>query len=109
MSTVIVTLRRARELRGMSLEDVADVTLINVKFLRALDAGQFSILPEAYVRAFLRGYASAVGLDPAEVMKEFDQDAAPAPPAVEQRPVPPAPSPPLVPPSPVSEISVEIC
>jgi cytoskeletal protein RodZ len=95
MKTVIVTLRRARELRGMSLEDVADVTLINVKFLRALEAGQFSILPEAYVRAFLRGYASAVGLDPAEAMKEFDQGAAPAPPVEPPSPQQPAPPPPL--------------
>jgi len=81
MNTVITTLRRARELRGMSLQDVADITLINVKYLQALEAGQFSVLPEPYVRAFLRGYATTVGLDPAEVMKEFDQGSAPPPPA----------------------------
>jgi cytoskeleton protein RodZ len=94
MNTAITTLRRARELRGMSLEDVADVTLINVKFLRALESGQFSILPAAYVRAFLRGYASAVGLDPAEVMKEFDEGMAPAAPveSPQNQPPPKAPT-----------------
>jgi hypothetical protein len=82
----------------MSLQDVADITLINEKYLRALEAGDFSILPEAYVRAFLRGYASAVGLDPAAAMKQFDEETAPAAvpqPVAEsvrtQQPQPPAP------------------
>jgi hypothetical protein len=105
MNSVIASLRRAREQRSMSLQDVADITLINVKYLRALEAGDFSILPEAYVRAFLRGYASAIGLDPAVIMREFDQAPAPiaaaaapqhaGPAAAPSQPIPPPPPAPI--------------
>jgi cytoskeleton protein RodZ len=88
MNTVLAKLRRAREERGMSLQDVSDITLINVKYLNALESGHLGILPEAYVRAFIRGYASTVGLDPAAVMKEFDAARSTPPPS----PAVPAPS-----------------
>lgn len=64
-------LRAAREARGMSLDDIAQSTLINVDFLKAIEAGDTN-LPAAYVRAFLRAYASSVGLDPAYVMRRFE-------------------------------------
>jgi cytoskeletal protein RodZ len=65
-------LRSAREARGMSLDDIARQTLINITFLQAIESGNTSILPATYVRAFLRAYASSVGLDPAYVMRRFD-------------------------------------
>jgi len=65
-------LKHAREASGMSLNDIADSTLINVKYLAALEEGDTSILPQTYIRAFLREYATAVGLDPAVVMKKYD-------------------------------------
>lgn len=79
-------LRAAREARGMSLDDIAQSTLINVDFLKAIEAGNTDILPAAYVRAFLRAYASSVGLDPAYVMRRFEgKSGTPEPPP------PPAP------------------
>jgi transcriptional regulator with XRE-family HTH domain len=65
-------LRLAREARGMSLDDIAQSTLINIDFLKAIEAGNTGILPAAYVRAFLRAYANSVGLDPAYVMHRFE-------------------------------------
>jgi transcriptional regulator with XRE-family HTH domain len=73
MRTFFSELRRAREGKKMSLADIADATLINVKHLEAIEQGNTSILPQAYVRAFIREYASAVALDPAEVMRHFDE------------------------------------
>lgn len=72
MSTVFEDLRTAREQRRMTLSDVAEATLINVDFLRAIDQGNIAVLPEAYIRAFMREYAAVVGLDPAAVMQKFD-------------------------------------
>jgi len=63
MSTVFDLLREAREQRQMTLADVADATLINVDHLRAIEQGRIDILPEAYVRAFMREYATVIGLD----------------------------------------------
>lgn len=56
----------------MSLADVSAATNISVEILKAIDAGKTDILPQAYVRAFLREYASAVGLNPANIMEQYD-------------------------------------
>jgi len=80
----------------MSLEDVSAATNINSELLKEIDAGRTNILPQAYVRAFLREYASAVGLDPANIMAEYDssrkekkEDPKPQPKASpEKRPIP---------------------
>ena len=94
MTPFFAELKRARELRKMSLADIAGATLINVRFLEALERGDTSILPEVYVRAFLREYAAAVGLDPAETLRQFDSERAPAASHRAAAPIPaPAPVP----------------
>ncbi len=82
----IEQLRNARELKGLSLSDIADVTLINVKHLEQIEQGNTAILPQTYVRAFIREYAAVVGLDPDMIMVQYDQSSTPAPQAA------PAPS-----------------
>jgi cytoskeletal protein RodZ len=72
LTDLYTELRTAREARGMSLDDIAQSTLINIDFLRAIEAGNTDILPAAYVRAFLRAYATTVGLDPSYVMHRFE-------------------------------------
>jgi len=64
-------LRAAREAKGVSLEDISRTTLIDRKYLDAIEHGQEQILPAAYVRAFIREYAAAIGLDPDEVMSRY--------------------------------------
>jgi cytoskeletal protein RodZ len=96
MTTAFDLLREAREQRHMTLADVAEATLINLEFLRAIDQGKIDILPEAYVRAFMREYAAVVGLDPAILMQTFDRERQVSPPPApgEQEPAPPASPPP---------------
>lgn len=65
-------LKKQREERRIRLSDVAVQTRISVKFLEALEAGNFDILPETYIRAFIRDYAKAIGLDPDETIRRFD-------------------------------------
>jgi cytoskeleton protein RodZ len=65
-------LRKQREERKIRLSDVAVQTRISVKFLEALEAGNFEILPETYIRAFIRDYAKAIGLDPDDTIRRFD-------------------------------------
>ncbi len=68
-------LRAARETRGMTLDQIARTTLIDVKYLQAIEQGNVTVLPATYVRAFIREYAATIGLDPAAVMREFDRAA----------------------------------
>lgn len=65
-------LRAHRAARNVSLMDIASETRINQKFLEAIERGSFSALPQAYLRAFLREYASAVGLSPDDVLRQYE-------------------------------------
>ena len=89
MDSVFQELKRAREKKQLSLTDIADATLINLRFLEAIEQGKTDILPQTYVRAFIREYASVVDLDPVEIMRHYDQQIAPTPPTVAIEPPPP--------------------
>lgn len=65
-------LRRARESRGISLRQVANVTRITVRALEAVERNDLSRLPGGiFTRAFVRAYAAEVGLDPELTLREF--------------------------------------
>jgi cytoskeletal protein RodZ len=65
-------LRQARERRGISLRQIAASTKISVGVLEALERNDVSKLPGGiFSRAFVRSYASEVGLDPDETVREF--------------------------------------
>jgi transcriptional regulator with XRE-family HTH domain len=72
-------LRRERERRHISLEDVACRTKIGMGLLQDLERDDVSRWPGGiYRRGFIRGYAEAVGLDPDLIAREF-ADAFPIP------------------------------
>lgn len=61
------SLKEARQNKGVSLEEVEEELKIRSKYLQALEEEDFSImLPEVYVKGFLRNYAIYLGLDPEE-------------------------------------------
>jgi transcriptional regulator with XRE-family HTH domain len=65
-------LREAREHRGVSLRQIADSTKIAVSILDALERNDISRLPGGiFGRAFVRSFASEVGLDPEATIQEF--------------------------------------
>jgi cytoskeletal protein RodZ len=65
-------LAQARLAKGISLIDISAETRINLKFLEAIERGQFQILPQTYVRAFLREYALSLNLDPSDVLRRYN-------------------------------------
>jgi cytoskeleton protein RodZ len=84
-------LRQARERRGVSLRQIATSTKIAVAALEALERNDISKLPGGiFTRAFVRSYASEVGLDPEETVREFLErfEHAPASAAAGPAPVP---------------------
>lgn len=65
-------LRQQREIRGVSLREIADVSKISIRYLEALEASRFSVLPApVFAKGFLRQYASFVGLDPDEAVNYY--------------------------------------
>jgi cytoskeleton protein RodZ len=72
MADLGAKLRQARERRGVSLRQVAAATKISVVALEALERNDPSKLPGGiFSRAFVRSYASELGLDPDEAWREF--------------------------------------
>ena len=66
-------LQNARLDKGLSLDDIQQSTKIQKRYLAAIENGQFDQVPGAfYERAFVRQYASAVGLDVTEFMQNHD-------------------------------------
>ncbi|GAB2722427.1 helix-turn-helix domain-containing protein [Paenibacillus thermoaerophilus] len=65
-------LKQCRLDRGMSLEELEAITKIRKRYLIAIEEGDYSVLPGSfYVRAFIKSYAEAVGLDPNETLKYY--------------------------------------
>ncbi len=65
-------LRQARLQQGLSLEVIEKRTLIRQMLLSALEEGNLADLPEPiYVRALLRRYSNALGLDGETISSQF--------------------------------------
>lgn len=65
-------LRRQREVREISLNEISNESKISYRYLEAFEKDQFDILPAPiFARGFLREYARFVGLDPDEVVNYY--------------------------------------
>ncbi len=65
-------LKRARDDRGLSLEDVASQTRIPVRHLQNIENNEWDALPSVtYCTGFVRAYAGVVGLDGPELSREL--------------------------------------
>jgi cytoskeletal protein RodZ len=66
------TLREARERKGVTLRQIAGATKISAGVLEGLERNDISRLPGGiFGRAFVRSFASEVGLDPEVAIREF--------------------------------------
>jgi cytoskeletal protein RodZ len=83
MSDLGALLRKAREQRGYTLDDIQDYTKIRKRYLEAIETGDYKVLPGSfYVRAFVKTYAETVGLDAEEVLRLYHKEL-PQPPSTE--------------------------
>ncbi|MEW6506661.1 MAG: helix-turn-helix domain-containing protein [Bacteroidota bacterium] len=64
-------LKLFRESKDITLQYIANRTKIDIKFLQAIEEGNFEILPELYIRAFIKEYAQVADFDVSEVMKKY--------------------------------------
>ncbi len=65
-------LKRARQEKGFSLKDIQEVTKIRLRYLEAIDEGDFEAIPgEVYRKGFLVNYANVVGLDGQEILQKY--------------------------------------
>jgi transcriptional regulator with XRE-family HTH domain len=68
----VTRLRRQRERYQVSLEQMASETRVKPELLEALERNDLSGWPRGlYARAWIRAYATAVGMDPVQTVNEF--------------------------------------
>lgn len=85
-------LRREREIRGISLKEIADATKISKRFLEAIERNDHKTLPApAFTRGFVRAYAHYVGLNSEEMVNRYNyavatDDRIEKPPQIEKYP-----------------------
>ncbi|WP_419873160.1 RodZ domain-containing protein [Candidatus Pristimantibacillus sp. PTI5] len=80
MSDLGELLRKARDQRGLTLDDIQETTKIRKRYLEAIESGDHTVLPGPfYVRAFVKNYSEAVGLDPDEVLRLYQHEVPAAP------------------------------
>jgi transcriptional regulator with XRE-family HTH domain len=66
-------LRREREIRGISLKEIADATKISRRFLEAVERNDHKTLPApVFTRGFVREYARYLGLNTEEMVNRYN-------------------------------------
>lgn len=74
MQALADQLKDARIAAGLTLPELQARTKIRYRYLEAMERGAFFEIPgEVYAKAFLRAYAREVGLDPEQVVQEFQR------------------------------------
>jgi len=72
MAGVGEKLKKAREAKGLSLQQVHEETKIHIKTLKNIEEGQLQRLPSMiYAKSFIKEYSEFLGLDSNEILKQF--------------------------------------
>jgi len=73
MENIGEILKNKRLEKGLTLEDVSNLTKIRKKYLEALESGNYNDIPEkVYVKSFLKIYSDFLGLDRAYIVKRYE-------------------------------------
>lgn len=67
-------LKNARLERGISLAWVQSETKIRSRYLEAIEAGDFSVVPggDVYLKGFIRSYARAIGIPAQPIIARYE-------------------------------------
>ena len=65
-------LKELRISKEISLEDLQSKTKINIRYLEAIESGNFEVLPTPYLRLFIRAYALEIGGNAGRALEQLD-------------------------------------
>ena len=72
MASIGEELKRERQRRGLTLEQVRDVLHIKVAYLHALEHDEFNRIPgNVYIKGFIKNYSELLGLDSRRLVDTF--------------------------------------
>ena len=70
--TFYIELKELRESKDYSLDEISDFTKIDIKYLIAIEEGEFSSLSNVYMRLFLRSYCKYIGADSQKALSDYE-------------------------------------
>ena len=66
-------LKRERELRGVSIDEISDYTKVSVRLIRAFESDEHESLPEPiFIRGLIRAYCRRLGLDENDALLRYE-------------------------------------
>ena len=71
--TFFEELKDLRKSKDVKLIDISNSTKINIKYLEAIENGNFDALPNIYIRLFIRTYCEFLLIDSDEVLNKYEQ------------------------------------
>ena len=75
MTELGARLKEARTAKGYSIDDLQEITKIQKRYLAGIEEGNYASMPGAfYVRAFIKQYAEAVGLNGDELLETYKKE-----------------------------------
>lgn len=72
LKTFAEDLKAVREDKNLSLRTISQQTRVSISILDNLENGDYTFQPQAYIRAFLKQYIISLGLDPEDVLFDYD-------------------------------------
>lgn len=75
MSSVGEQLRRAREAKGLTVQQIAEETKLKLVQIEALESGDYSAFPAmVYARGSIKSYADVVKIDPTPLLEQLKEE-----------------------------------
>ena len=72
MAPIGMELKRERELRGITLQEISDATKINIRYLRDLEEDRLDNLPGTFfIKGIIRSFAKYIGLDENTILNSY--------------------------------------
>jgi len=65
--------KKIRQDQKIELVDIENRTKINIKYLKAIETGDFDLVHGPYIRLFLRAYINEIGADPDVALSELSE------------------------------------
>ena len=70
--TFFLALKNHRESKSITLDEISEFTKINPKYLVAIEEGEFRVIPNVYMRLFIRSYTKYIGVDHNQALADYE-------------------------------------
>tara|TARA_B110000438_G_scaffold243600_1_gene243687 strand:+ start:72 stop:1178 length:1107 start_codon:yes stop_codon:yes gene_type:complete len=68
------SLNESRLSKSIDLDEISNITKINIKYLEAIEQGNLDIIPPTYIRLFIKSYAQYLKLDFEKILSSYEQE-----------------------------------